>query len=130
MNTRHRLPSIVFRICTAAFLCGATCVSAQTIYKVLDDDGRATFGDRAPARAAIAPRRGARVEVNEAARRLKQAQLQRKQGAEPLPGEFTRDAGTRTVNYRYWRRQEKLRIVVEQAQRRSRETLQPQVAAR
>ena len=130
MNTRRRLPSIAFSICAAAFLCGAPCVSAQTIYRVLDDEGRATFSDRAPARAAIAPRRGARVEMKEADRRLKQAQLQRKLGAEPLAGEFTRDAGTRTVNYRYWRRQEKLRQVVEQAQHRSNEMLRPQIAAR
>jgi len=100
MNTHQRLPGTALSLCAAVFLCSATCVSAQTIYKALDDEGRATFSDQAPARAAIAPRRGARVEMKEADRRLKQAQLQRKLGAEPLAGEFTRDAGTRTVNYR------------------------------
>ena len=63
-------------------------------------------------------------------RRLKQAQLQRQLGAEPLPGEFTRNAGKLTVNYRYWRRQEKLRQLVERAQHRSNEMLRPQIASR
>lgn len=130
MNSRPGLPGFVSSICAAALLWAATCVSAQTLYKVMDDEGRATFTDLPPARPALAPRRGANVEVNEAARRLKQAQLQRRLGAEPGPGELTQGAGARTVNYRYWRRQEKLRQVVEQAQHRSNEMQQTQLARR
>ena len=111
-------------------MCAATCVSAQTLYKVLDDEGRATFTDQQPARPALVPRRGGKVEVNEAARRLKQAQLKRKLGAEPMPGELAQGTGARAVNHRYWRRQEKLRQVVEQAQHRSNEMQRSQIAAR
>jgi hypothetical protein len=40
----------------------------------------------------------------------------------PLAGERIRGTDASTVNHRYWRRQEKLRLAVEQAQRRSNET--------
>jgi hypothetical protein len=114
----------------AVLICTAACVSAQTIYKEVDDGGRITFSDLPPAKPAVIPRRGGKVDVNEAARRLKQARLERKLGAEPLPGELTQVTGAPTVNYRYWRRQEKLRIVAERALRRAQETLGVQVAAR
>jgi hypothetical protein len=130
MNSRQRIRIIASSACAAAVLCAAAGVSAQTLYKQVDDEGRSTFSDRLAAKPAIAPRPGAKIEANEAARRLKQAQLEREHGVAPRSGELTQGTGQRTVNYRYWRRQEKLRIVVEQAQRRSRETLQPQVAAR
>ena len=42
---------------------------------------------------------------------------------EPRAGEFIQVSGKRTLNYRYWQRQEKLRVAVEQAQRRSQDTL-------
>ena len=130
MNSRQRVGIIASSACAAALLCAAAGVSAQTIYQQVDDEGLTTFSDRSAAKPAIAPRRGAKVEANEAARRLKQAQLERARGMEPRPGELTRGTGARAVNYRYWRRQEKLRIVVEQAQRRSSETLRPQIASR
>ena len=62
------------------------------------------------------------MDVGEAARRLERAQLERQQGLEPQPGEFVLVGGVQTVNYRYWKRQEKLRVAVEQAQRRSQAT--------
>jgi hypothetical protein len=71
---------------------------------------------------AISSQRAAVIDTNEAARRLGQAQLKRKQGAQPLPGEQAQGTGASVVNHRYWRRQETLRHVVEQAQRRSNET--------
>lgn len=114
----------------AALASVASGVSAQAIYKQVDDTGHIMFSDQPPARPAVTPRRGAKVEVNEAARRLKQAQLARNLGAQPVPGELNQGAGASSVNYRYWRRQEKLRLAVEQAQRRSRETLMPQIASR
>lgn len=114
----------------AALVCTATCASAQTIYKELDDQGRITFSDLPPVKPAATPRRGGKVDVNEAARRLRQARLERKLGAEPMPGELTRGTGAPAPNYRYWRRQEQLRIVAERALRRSQETLRVQVAAR
>jgi len=69
------------------------------------------FSDQPPARA-VAPRRGGRVDVKEAARRLKQARLDRSLGAQPGPGELTRDGGAGAGNYRYWRRQERLRVQI------------------
>ncbi len=76
------------------------------------------------------PRAAAIVDAKEAARRLRQAQLTRNQGMEPLPGEKAQHARDGVVSERYLRRQEKLRLLVEQAQRRANETSRPQVAAR
>lgn len=134
----------------AVFFFIATGVSAQSIYTEVDVDGHRTFTDlrsttpppetatapaldvtNAPARiSTISSRRAATINASEAARRLGQAQLKRKQGAEPLPGEQAKGSGARALNHRYWQRQEKLRLVVEQAQRRSNETLLSQVAQR
>lgn len=111
-------------------LCIAAHASAQTIYKQVDDAGRITFSDQPPARAAAIPRRDTKVDANEAARRLKQARLERRLGAQPGPGELIKRSGTSTVNHQYWRNQEKLRLVVEQALRRSQETLGVQIASR
>ena len=126
MHTRNAAAILI-----AGTLAGAAMgVSAQEIHKEVDDEGRITYTDTPRAKPAALPRRGAKVEVNEASRRLRQAQLDRKLGAQPGPGELSNAPGARTANYRYWRRQEKLRLLVEQAQRRSRETLAPQVASR
>lgn len=76
------------------------------------------------------PRAAAIVNAKEATRRLRQAQLTRDQGAEPLAGEKAQHARDGVVSARYLRRQEKLRVLVEQAQRRADETARPQVAAR
>jgi Domain of unknown function (DUF4124) len=122
-----RTHSILF---AALLVCSAVDAPAQSIYKQVDDEGHSTFTDQPPVKPAAAPRRGGKVDTNEAARRLKQARLERKLGAEPRPGELARNSGAPTVNYRYWKRQEKLRIAVEQALRRSNETLRPQVASR
>lgn len=62
--------------------------------------------------------RSSLVNANEAKRRLAQAELKRSLGAEPRPGEFKRTPQGIHVNYRYWQRQEKLRVEVELAQRR------------
>jgi len=113
----------------AALLLAAMGASAQTIYKQVDDEGRTSFTDQPPARRTIAPRRGGKIDVNEGARRLEQARQERKLGAEPQAGELTAGPRGRTVNYRYWQRQEKLRLLVERALRRSQETLRFQVAA-
>jgi len=71
---------------------------------------------------AISSRHAAVVDASEAARRLRQAQLERRQGAERLSGEQGHSTGAVVVNHRFQRRQEELRRVVEQAQRRSIET--------
>lgn len=73
---------------------------------------------------------GATVNASEAERRLAQARLKRRQGIAPLPGERARGSAAGVLNIRYWKRQEKLRLLVEQAQRRSNATAQrPQLAA-
>ncbi len=130
MNSSIYIRAIASGACAAALLCAAAGVSAQSVFKHLDDEGRVTFSDQPPARPATLPRRSGRVDVNEAARRLKQARLERSLGAQPGPGELNQGGGAPSVNQRYWRRQEKLRLVVEQALRRSQETLGVQVASR
>ncbi len=124
-------------------LCAASGVSAQSIYRQVDAEGRITYTDRPDmtplARTAtdlaldvanalasnspISSRPAAIIDANEAARRLEQAELERKRGAEALPGEQARGTDATVVNQqRYRRRQEELRRVVEQAQRRASET--------
>lgn len=122
----------------AALLCAAAGVSAQTDFGQRDAAGRAAYSgppDAAPRTAAVSAaevaralasntamssRNAAKVDANEAARRLRQTQLEREQGAEPLPRERTLEVGG--VSDRYRLRQEKLRQRVEQAQRRLNET--------
>ena len=130
MKSLIRMKTIASGACAAALLCAAAGVPAQTIYKSVDDDGRISFSDQPPARPAALPRRGGKVDVKEATRRLKQARLDRSLGAQPGPGELTRGGGASAGNYRYWRRQERLRVVVEQALRRSHETRGVQIASR
>ncbi len=126
-----------------AFLSAAAELPAQTIiYRQVDAAGHITYTDRpgtAPSprtvpdpasdvavalasSSVIASRRGALIDVNEAARRLRQAQQERKQGAERLPDEQAGGNGLGAAIHRYWQRQERLRLVVEQAQRRLSET--------
>jgi hypothetical protein len=114
----------------ALLICSMADASAQAVFKEVDDEGNTTFTDRPPARRAIAPRRGGKVDMKEAARRLEQARLQRRLGAQPGPGELSQGHGAPTANYRYWQRQEKLRLAVEQALRRSQETQRQQLASR
>jgi hypothetical protein len=106
----------------ATVMLSASAVSAQTIYRHIDSEGRVTFSDR-PARAsALSPRRSSVVNANEASRRLTQMQQTRWLGMTPLPGETEQGAAGNVVNARYWHRQEGLRVAVEQAQRRSNQT--------
>ena len=137
---RRRIRTVDSTLCAAAFFCLAGGVSAQAAASEVDANGRNPYSDRVgatplpvvqsdlqvavvPARAPrISPQRTAVIEANEAARRLKQARLTRDKGAEPLPAERMRGAGADAVNYRYWRRQERLRHEVEQALRRSNST--------
>ncbi len=127
MNSSRRLATLASSACAVALLCAATGVCAQEILKGVDEEGRATFSDQPtppPKRkSAMLPRRGGKVDVSEAARRLECAQQARQEGLEPRPGELTLVKGTQTVNYRYWQRQEKLRVALEQAQRRSQDTV-------
>ena len=129
----------------AALLCTATGATAQELYKMVDAKGQVTFTDQpgmvpdlqpAPeadtprARKRIAgissPRAAAAVDVRESARRLQQAQSKRFEGMEPMPGEQT----SGVPNSRYWKRQEKLRRMVDLAQRRQQETAQPHLTSR
>jgi hypothetical protein len=145
MTPRRHAHRIRPAIRAAAILCAATGVSAQEVYKLVDATGNVLFTDRpsetaelqpAPEPAASrlpkriagisSPRAAAIVDAKEAARRLQQARLSHREGMEPMPGEQA--AGV--PNSRYWRRQEKLRLLVERAQRRQQETARPKLAAR
>jgi hypothetical protein len=116
-------------------LLAAAGASAQTIVTKVDLEGHPSFSDHRdagalpqtePAQESDAPppvrrlgvnkQRGAAINAKEAERRLTAAQLKRQQGMEPLPGELNPETGQ--PNIRYWRRQEKLRQGVEDAQRR------------
>ena len=147
MNLRQlHLPKLASAICAAAFLCAVSPASAQAVYKEVDAAGRTTFADRLDAlpssrpgnvpasdvasalarNSAIYSRRAAMIDAREAARRLRQALLQRAQGAAVLPGEQPHGSTAGEVRHRYWRRQEQLMHTVEQAQRRSNETRPPE----
>ena len=126
----------MLRICAAVFLCAATGASAQTLYRQAGDAGRIAFAEQPDTAAtprtarvsaldvasalashsAISSRRSGTIDTNEAARIVGQARLERAQGVQPLPGEQVQ--ATHVVNHRYWLRQERLRVAVEQAQRR------------
>ena len=116
MNIRRRRALNVARrlLCASALTCAAAGASAQTVSAL--DVSRA-LASNSP----ISSQHALAVDANEAARRLERAQLRREQGARPRPGE---QASTEPglVNYRYWRRQERLRDLVEQALHRSNET--------
>jgi len=148
MNPRRCARRTLPRILALAILCAASGASAQELYKLVDETGHVTFADRPDAALApqaaepetprlpkriagiSSPRAAAIVDAKEAARRLRQAQMTRSEGIEPLPGEKAQHAKDGVVSERYLRRQEKLRLLVEQAQRRANETARPQVAAR
>jgi hypothetical protein len=104
----------------------ATAISAQAIHKSVDAQGHTLFSDQPPPATAPSPalRRNSVVNANEASRRLTQMQQTRRLGMTPLPGESVQSADGTVVNPRYWRRQESLRLAVEQAQRRSNQTQQ------
>ena len=108
-------------VCASALTCAAAGASAQTVSAL--DVSRALASN-----SVISSRNAFAVDANESARRLEQAQRRRAQGATPQPGEHAQNAGTVDVNNRYWRRQEKLRHLVEQALHRSNETHQSKAA--
>jgi hypothetical protein len=125
-------------LCAATLACAAASASAQlaAVYRQIDPAGHIVITDQldpapaseeaapevepapVPARPKVSSRRAALVNLNEAQRRLAQAQLKRKHGAAPLARERVQGASGETVGYAYWKRQEKLRIAVEQAQQR------------
>jgi hypothetical protein len=133
-----------------ALALAAANASAQTIYTSVRLDGHKTFSDRpdttsdpaaeaeppigvprTPAGTMAGGSRGATlVNINEAQRRLAQAQRKRQQGMDPLPGERSGAGDAGALNHRYWRRQVNLRLEVEQAQQRLNATRQPQLARR
>jgi len=139
------MKTTVFAVVLALFAANA---SAQAIYTTVAADGQKTYSDRgdampepalesvtaakepkAPARKShVSARLSASVNAHEAERRLAQAQQKRSAGLAPLAGESARVPGGIAVNARYWQRQEKLRIEVEQAQRRLNQVLRPQLA--
>src|SRR5688572_11014145 len=122
----------------AALLLAASGASAQlAVYKAADPAGQTTHTDGSDAsvqpleatadpenpapqvkRRALPSRNSAMVNANEARRRLAQAELKRRLGKAPLPGETTRGPEGVAVNDRYWQRQVKLRIEADEAQRR------------
>jgi len=134
--------NIVWGISAAALLWAVAGVSAQTVYKQIDAAGHVTFSDRSdgtpsPPTAAVpaldvvnalarnspmSSRSAAIIDANEAMRRLGQAELERRQGAERLPGEQARGTDASVADDRYRQRQDELRRAVIYAQRRSDET--------
>ena len=106
-------------VLAAALLCAVTGASAQSPENQLADGKRV---------APFVPRNSAAISAQEATRRLEEARLKRRQGVAPLPGEQTQGAKGGAPNYRYWKRQEKLRLVAEEAQLRWRQTNPTQVA--
>jgi hypothetical protein len=91
------------KMCAALALCSAMAVSAQPV-------------------GGFSAERAAAVDFKEAERRLKQAQLTRERGMQPLTREDVIDAGTRRLNENYARRQERLEHSLAAAERRYRET--------
>lgn len=146
MTPLRRVLETMPAILAAAILCATASAAAQELHKLVDATGHVTFSDRPDETGALqaapepesprvpkriagisSPRAAALVDTKEAARRLRQAQSARSQGEAPLPGERTKDG---TMSERYWRRQAKLRLAVDQAQRRLQETTQPKLSAR
>jgi len=146
MNTRQWIRNLSASACAAALLCAAMSASAQlAVYRLSDTSGHAVYTDRpeiptspdgmlepakpaAPVRINPSRRAYPLVNASEAKRRLVQSQLKRTQGKAPLPGESIQGPGGDTATYQYWRRQEKLRIEVEQAQRRANAVQMPLLA--
>jgi hypothetical protein len=137
-SRRNRLRNIARGVCAVALVCGAAGVSAQAIHKAIDAEGRVTYSDQPDAtptwhlatipaldvanalarNAAISSRFAATIDADEAARRLGQALLERKLGAERLPGERVHGADA-AADQRYRLRQEDLQLEVEQALHRA-----------
>ena len=129
MNANSRIRNVAWKICAMALLGVAPGVAAQLVYKEFDAAGRVMYGDRPDpaalsspaavkpaldvvsalaASTAMSSRAAALIDANEAARRLKQAEQEREQGAERLPDEQVRGANAIVMSQRYWRRQDEL----------------------
>jgi hypothetical protein len=140
MSFRRRgVRNIARSLCAATLVCAAAGLSAQTIHKAIDAEGRVSYSDQpdttptlhlatVPAldvanalarNAPISSRLAATVDADEAARRLGQALLDRKLGAARLPGERVDGADAVAANQRYRVRQEDLQREVEQALHRA-----------
>jgi hypothetical protein len=139
------MKSTLLAVMLALFAAGA---SAQVIFTTVDPDGHKIFSDRAgataepvleaapesdavkaPRRRSLVPSRlSATVNASEAERRLAQTQQKRRLGKSPLAGEGVHTPAGFVPNARYWSRQQKLRVEVEQAQRRSNTLRQTQLA--
>ncbi len=150
MPTREHSGSVKTTLLAIALLLASASAQAQAVFTSVNLDGHKTFSDRpdtapepeAEVAPAIAARRApagtmakgsrgaARVNSNEAQRRLAQAQLNRKRGMSPLATEQTRAAGSAALPHRYWQRQEYLRLQVETAQQRLNATREPLLARR
>ena len=121
------LRNIGSKICTGVLLCASTSVHAQTTSRpdVTTQSWRTVIVsalDIATALAgnsAISSTAAGTIDAREAARRLEKTRLERLRGVDPLPGEQDRRAGSNAMKYRYWQRQERLRLAVELAQRRA-----------
>lgn len=98
--------------CAATLLLFATLAPAQQSYRQ------------------AAMKNASAIDAYEAAQRLGRAQRARSSGASPLGGEQLGNQAASPVNYRYWKRQERLRVAVELAQRRSNETQPARLVAR
>jgi hypothetical protein len=147
MNTRQLIRNVAASTSATLLLCAAFSASAQlAVYRLSDPAGHAVYADRpeipsspegiadpakpvAPVKLNPSRRAYPLVNASEAKRRLVQSQLKRTQGKAPLPGESIQGPGGDTATYQYWRRQEKLRIEVEQAQRRANAVQPPLMAA-
>lgn len=136
MNSRRRVRNSVWRICAAAILCAAAGVSAQTIYKQVGPGGSITYTDRPDAtpspqpetvpaldvanalagKTAMSSRGAALIDANEAARRLRQTQLEHAQDAKRLPGAQADGTDASAASDRHRRRLEERRRAIERAQ--------------
>jgi hypothetical protein len=138
-SCRSLFRNIARSVCTVALLYGTASISAQAIHKEIDAAGRVTYTDQPdttptwhlatiPAldvasalsrNAAISSRFAAIIDVDEAARRLRQALLERSLGAERLPSERTHGTDAAAANLRYRLRQDDLHREVELAMQRA-----------
>jgi hypothetical protein len=97
----------VLPIFATTLFCAAASVSAQTLLKQQSDGTRRYVHTTWQSAASI--------DAREASRRLAAARFSRDRGVRPL----ARETGQGAPNHRYWQRQEKLRLDVEEALRRA-----------
>ncbi len=135
----NRCLNATWKLCAAAVLCAAVGVSAQTVHRQTDGDGRITYTDRLEAKSPpqaggaaqsdvagalarqspMTSKAAATIDFNEANRRLLRAKQSRLEALAPRPGEH---ASVSLLNERYLRDLPRLNREVAAAQRRSNET--------